>query len=283
MRLQPDALRRRQGRRQQEEDVAAGAAPPYSTLLAAQAAWTVLRAVFWVLRTIQHGFRVPWERRAPSKRSVGYALNDDELSWSKIEVGRWVLAGYVRRLSQAAGACSPWVSPMFVVHGGKARLVIGLRAINRHIRNRDFQYQRLPSFLGTLVPGDHLVWWDGKDAFYHVRILPAHRKIFRSVVAGFAYEPRVLPFGMKLSPWIWTKVMRPVVAALQLQGCRVNAYVDDFASTSRGPHPSTAAAATVGRRDILELFRRLGLQVHPTNGEAWPSCRLASTWGGCTT
>jgi len=205
---------------------------------------------------------------------VGYALNDDELSWRKIEVGRWVLAGYVRRLSQAAGAGTTWVSPTFVVHGGNARLVIDLRAINRHIRKWVFQYQRLPSLLVTLVRGDHLVSWDVKDAIYHVRILPAHRTFFRFVVAGVVYKPRVLPFGMKLSPWVWTKVMRPVVAALRLQGYRVSAYVDEFASKGRGPHPSTAAAATAGRRDILELFRRLGLLVHPTKGEAFGTTRL---------
>jgi len=137
-RRRPDARRRRQVRRRQEEDEAAGAAPPYSTLLPALAAWTALGTAHWVLRTIQYGFHVPWERRPPPTRSVGYALNDDELSGCKIDVGRWVLAGYVRRLSQAACAGSPWVSPTFVVHGGKARLVIDLRAINRHIRKRVF-------------------------------------------------------------------------------------------------------------------------------------------------
>lgn len=143
----PDARRLRQVWRQQQDDEAAGAAPPYSTLLAALAAWTALGAAYWVLRTIQYGFRVPWERRPPPTRSVGYALTDDELGWSRIEVGRWVLAGYVRRLSQAAGTGLPWVSQTFVAHGGKARLVIDLRAINRHIRKRVFQYQRLQSFL----------------------------------------------------------------------------------------------------------------------------------------
>jgi len=72
--------------------------------------------------------------------------------------------------------------------------------------------------------------------------------------------------------------MRPVVAALRLPGYRVNAYVDDFASTGRGPHPSTAAAATAGRRDILQLFRWLVLQVHPTKGEAVGTTRLLLLW-----
>lgn len=189
-----------------------------------------------------------------------------------MEVLRWVTAGYVRRLSPAESAGSPWVSPSFVVHGGKDRLVVDLRLINRFITPRPFKYQRLAGFLSSLVPGDHLVSWDVVDAFYHIRIHPSHRKYFRFVVDGIVYEPRVLPFVMRLSPWAWTKVLRPVVAALRARGHKLNAYVDDFAATGRRGHPSSAADATAGRREIVALFLSLGLHVHPTKGKAEGTC-----------
>jgi len=84
----------------------------------------------------------------------------------------------------------------------------------------------------------------------------------------------VLPFGMRLSPWAWTKVMRTVVAALRLKGYHVLAYVDDFAATGRGERPSSAASATSGRLDILQLFQDLGLRVHATKGVAAGTTRL---------
>lgn len=118
------------------------------------------------------------------------------------------------------------------------------------------------------MPGDHLTSWDVKDAFYHGRIYPAHRKYFRFIVNGVVYEPRVLPFGMRLSPWVWTKMIRPVVAALRLQGFRLIAYVDDFAATGRRSVPSTKTDATRGRADILKFLKTLGVQVHPHKGEA---------------
>lgn len=80
------------------------------------------------------------------------------------------------------------------------------------------------------------------------------------------YEPRVLRFGMRLSPSAWTKVLRPVVAAFRARGHRINAYVDGFAATGRHGRSSTAADATAGRVEILALFSTLGLHVHPTKG-----------------
>lgn len=228
----------------------------------------------WVLRTILYGLAIPWLSRPPPTRSAGYPMAAKEADWSLTEVQRWVAAGFVRRLSAAAGASAPWVSPTFVVYGGKPRLVVDLRKINRYITPKRFQYQRLQSFLTLLSLGDHLVSWDVSDAFYHIRILPEHRKFFRFVVGGTVYEPTVLPFGMRLSPWAWTKVLRPVVAALRRQGYIVNAYVDDFAAAVRGPRGSTAAAATSGRVKILDLFKSLGVHVHPTKGVAAATQRL---------
>jgi len=222
-----------------------------------------MSAEYWVLQTIQFGFRVPWASRPPPAKSKGYAMPCDRQLWSETEVVRWVAAGYATMLSPAAGAGAPWVSPTFEVYGSKPRLVIDLRLINLHIRRRIFQFRKLPSFLSRLLPGDHLVSWDVSDAFYHVRLRPADRKYFRFVVAGVVYEPQVLTFGVWLSPWVWTKLMRPVVAALRLRGFKINAYVDDFAANGRGSRPSTRATATAGRVKIMPLFEQLGIQVHP--------------------
>lgn len=149
-----------------------------------------------------------------------------------------------------------------------------LRLINQFIAARLFRYQRLAGFLASVLPNEHLISWDVKDAFYHVRIFPAHRKYFRFVVDGVVYEPRVLPFGMRLSPWAWTKVLRPVVAALRLKGFHVLAYVDDFAATGRGRRPSSAASATAGRFEIVQLFQHLGVHVNATKGVSEGTTRL---------
>lgn len=69
-------------------------------------------------------------------------------------------------------------------------------------------------------------------------------------------------------------MLRPVLAALRRRGFHVLGYVDDFAATGRGRRPSTEAAATAGRREIVQLFADLGLHVHPTKGVAVGTTRL---------
>lgn len=267
-RRRPTKWQRRHEARIAEDDEAAASASPYSTLRLSTAAWAAMGATSWVLRTIVFGLRIPWTAPPAPTRSKGYAKPDDENARCVNEVKRWVGAGFVRRLSKATGASSLWVSPTFIVHGPKDRLVVDLRRINLFIAERKFKYQRRAHFLSTLLPDEHLVSWDVKDAFYHVRLWPAHRKYFRFIVDGVVYEPRVRPFGMRLSPWAWTKVFRLVVAALRSKGYTAMAYVDDFAATGCGTRPSTASSATAGRVAILDLFKTLGLHVHPTKGVA---------------
>ncbi len=47
---------------------------------------------------------------------------------------------------------------------------------------------------------DWFVTIDLKDAYFHISILPSHRKFLRFSFRGEAYQYRVLPFGIALSP-----------------------------------------------------------------------------------
>lgn len=74
----------------------------------------------------------------------------------------------MRHLSTAADAGSPWVSLSCVVHGGKNRLIMDLRLINRCMHARRFKHQRLTGFLSSLVPYERLFSWDVRGSFDHI-------------------------------------------------------------------------------------------------------------------
>lgn len=141
-----------------------------------------------------------------------------ELALFESDRGRSSAAGYGRQLSKADGDGAAWVSPTFVVHGVKCRMVMDQRAINTLLATRLFRHHWLARFLSSVLPNEHLVSWDVKDTFYHIRICPTHCMHFQLVVDGVVYEPRVLPFGMTLSPCAWTQGGASCVRLLAAQG-----------------------------------------------------------------
>ncbi len=69
---------------------------------------------------------------------------------------------------------------------------------------------------------------DLKDAYFHRSILPFFRKFLRFAFGGKAYQYRVLPFGLALSPRIFTKCVDAALVPLRLQGIRIMNYIDDW-------------------------------------------------------
>jgi len=69
-------------------------------------------------------------------------------------------------MSKAAAAAAPCVSPAFVSwdRPDKPRLVVDLRQVNEHLRGIKFKYEALAEFMSSLLPDDHLISWDIKDA-----------------------------------------------------------------------------------------------------------------------
>ncbi len=75
---------------------------------------------------------------------------------------------------------------------------------------------------------DWFVTIDLKDAYFHISILPYHRKFLRFAFGGRAYHDRVLPFGLVLSPSTITKCVDTALAPRHLQGIRIMNYIDDW-------------------------------------------------------
>lgn len=69
---------------------------------------------------------------------------------------------------------------------------------------------------------------DLEDAYLHIQISTLDRRFLRFQWRKITYEFTVLPFGLSTAPYIFTKVLRPVVAYLRERGCSSVIYLDDF-------------------------------------------------------
>lgn len=219
-----------------------------SRVRAALQAWVEIGAPPWVLRVLRFGYTIPWRASPPQHRRRAYPQPPSDLAFGHSTADAWVANGFVRELSPAAAAQAPDVSPTFVVHYPKDRLVVDLSAKNAYMEDRPFTYDNLPRFASQLLPGDHLVSWDISDAFMHIPLSPADQRRLCFRVGDRFFFPLVLPFGMKLSPFVFTKVLRPVVGALRRAGLTVMAYMVDFGGRPPGSGPASQHQATAIRR-----------------------------------
>ena len=76
--------------------------------------------------------------------------------------------------------------------------------------------------------GDYMVSLDLKDAYFSVPIFRPHCKYLRFIWRDQRYEFTCLPFGYNLAPRVFTKIFKPGVAQLRLNGLRIVIFLDDI-------------------------------------------------------
>jgi len=162
------------------------------------------------------------------------------------------------------------VSPAFVVRSssGAARTVIDYRYPNSYMAQRACLYETLADLAQVLRPEDAILVWDVTDAYHHLLLRPEDALYLAFELEGRVFIPLTMPFGLRVAPYTWTKVCRPVVQALRGKGFRIIAYVDAFGGAppaGRG-QPATQSEAIAAFDTVQRLFTRLGLRVHPNKG-----------------
>ncbi len=94
---------------------------------------------------------------------------------------------------------------------------------------------------------------DLKDPYFHVSTLLRHRPFLRFAFEERAYQYKVLPFGLSLSPRVFTKVAEAALVPLREQGVRILNYLDDW----------LILAQSCEHRDlVLSHLSQLGLRVN---------------------
>eukprot|EP00170_Pyropia_yezoensis_P000366 contig_2090_g367 len=218
---------------------------------------------------------IPWRVRPRYHRAKAYPVAEPDRAFAEAEMERCTRLGYWTELFGEDKEL-----PVVIVNGfvtwsaGKQGFVIDARHQNAHIDDRAFHYENLFDLAPQLRAGDQLMSWDVKDAYHHVPLRVEDRVYFGFQCSGRVFLCNTMPFGLKVAPFLWTKICRPVVEALRREGFRIVAYVDDFggAPPTAGRDGATEPEVSAAAARVRELFGSLGLTLHQTKGE----------WGGTT-
>ncbi|KAL0199808.1 hypothetical protein M9458_002995, partial [Cirrhinus mrigala] len=184
----------------------------------------------WLLRTIRLGYAIQFARRPPKFRGVlTTSVQGPNTAVLRAEIAV-LLAKDAIETVPSAEMKKGFYSPYFIVpkKGGGLRPILDLRVLNRALLKLPFKMLTLKHILTCVRVQDWFVAIDLKDAYFHVSILPRHRPFLRFAFEGRAYQYKVLPFGLSLSPRVFTKVAEAALSPLRERGIRILNYLDDW-------------------------------------------------------
>ncbi len=153
---------------------------------------------------------------------------------------------------------------------GGLRPILDLRVLNRALHKLPFRMLTQRRIFQCVRPFDWFAAIDLKDAYFHVSILPRHRPFLRFAFEGRAYQYKALPFGLSLSPRVFTKVVEAALVPLREAGIRILNYLDDWLILAQ------SRALLCEHRDmVLSHLSRLGLQVNREKSKLSPTQRIS--------
>ena len=123
-----------------------------------------------------------------------------------------------------------YISPIFLRENtnGNQRLILNLKHLNKYLEYKLFKMQTLQTILTLIQPNCYMTTIDLKDAFYSVKTDGNGTCFLKFLCNSKHLKFVVLPSGLSPGPRKFTKLTKPPLAILRMQGYTVAIYIDDI-------------------------------------------------------
>lgn len=204
--------------------------------------WRSINANRFIVNVIQFGYRIPFVSTPLAKRFVN--------NKSAFEHHDFVTNAISELLANSTTVEVPSVplvvSPLSVSvnSSGKKRLILDLRYLNQHVWKEKFKFEDWRVLRAYLTKGGFMFSFDLKSGYHHVGIFPAHQTYLgfswniQGVVKYFCFT--ALPFGLTSAPYVFTKLLRPLVKFWRFNGIKIVVFIDDGCGTAHSMERSKA-------------------------------------------
>ena len=194
--------------------------------------WQSIGASNWLLRVIREGYCLPFVDLPDVKFFQNHMSTLCNAEFVSSEISKLVKSGVLVEVNAAdLLVCNP----LGVARNssGKPRLIVDLRYVNQHLRLCKFKYEDIRTAADLFQQGDWFFKFDYTSGYHHVEIFPKHTKFLGCSwsVDGSCkfFKFTVLPFGLSVSPFIFTKIQKALTKHWRRQGIRIFTYLDDGA------------------------------------------------------
>lgn len=191
--------------------------------------WEEITNDQWVLSVIREGYKLEFLQAPPFSGVKQTLVSLDQETFIQKEIDTLLEKDCIEVVPQQFSQ-EGFYSIFFLVtkKNGKLRPVINLRPLNRYLETKHFKMETLAKVINMVKPNDWAISLDLSDAYLHILFFPKHRKFLRFCVKGICYQWKVLCFGPKSAPRVFTKMTAVVAAHLRSQNIRLTTYLDDW-------------------------------------------------------
>ena len=193
--------------------------------------WKKVTDSKWIRNVVSHGYKIPFkyppkQKHVPTNPVASGPAHDVLVA----EAADLLLKEAVVAVDPVPGQ---YVSSNFAVtkprSPGKFRPILNLKKFNYSVKKYKFRMEGLKQVRDWIQPGAWFCGMDLKDAYLHIPVCDAFRKFLRFKWMDMLLEWCVIPFGLKCSPRVLTKVLKPVMAFIRATwGILISIYMDDL-------------------------------------------------------
>ncbi|KAL7297135.1 hypothetical protein TKK_0009554 [Trichogramma kaykai] len=181
-----------------------------------------------IILTWVKGFKIPFKAipvQLYSKTEAMFSLKEKEIISSKIV--DLVAKDVVIECEPVEGQ---FLSPIFTIpkSDNTLRLIFNLKRLNDFIELVHFKMENHETVISLLQKDYFMTSRDIKDAFCTVSVHDDHKKFLQFRFENRLCEFSCLVFGLNVAPYVFTKLLRPVVAYLRFLGIRLVICIDDI-------------------------------------------------------
>lgn len=193
--------------------------------------WQSIGACKFILDTLSRGYIIPFVITPPSAQFRNNKTAFEHSDFVTTAISELVQAGLVIECMSPPTVVNPL--SVSVQSSGKKRLILDLRYPNEFVKKCKIKFEDSKSMLSILTdcPQNWMFSFDIKSGYHHVDIFPDDWQflgfswVFNGALKYFLFS--VLPFGLSTGPYIFTKIMRPLVKHWRSKAYKIVVYLDD--------------------------------------------------------
>ena len=192
--------------------------------------WKKIGASQFILDTISNGFKIPFYSLPPCSVSKNNMSALRETVFVQEAISDLLDRGLIQKCDYVPKVVNPLT--VSVQSNGKKRLILDLREVNKYIWKQKIKYEDLRIALMYLQQGSWMIKFDICSAYHFIDI-----RLPDTEFLGFSFPDKnginhfykflVLPFGLGVAPYIYTKLTRPLIAKWRGEGKKIIMFLDD--------------------------------------------------------